>query len=483
MGKHSSSGRVPASRRPSKIESLAPASTTSESPREAVRRKRQSSRIVDPKTRHLRRRRILLTVLGVVIVGVLGTAVAGYAYMQSIGNKLNGAFLADPATQHELTPVSATKPGAPFYMVLMGSDTRAGQPQQRSDTLIIARVDPQNKKIAMISLPRDSRVDIPGFGTTKINAAATYGGPSLVIKTVKQLTGLPITHYVNLDFFGFRDIVDAMGGVWINIPQKIYDRDASAFGSKYATIPKGYQRLDGKLALTYVRARHAFAAGDYARMDNQQTFIKAIAKQALTLSNVFKAPAIINAVASHMSTDMSPEELANLVIQFKGMAPNAIDSATAPSAPKYIGGVSYVLIDDQGLAAMIARMRKGQALTPKSSNGAASTSATPTVTVNPADVPLTIRNGAGVSGLAKQCSDFFTSKGFKISDSGNMNQFVYGRTLIIYQKGKVAQANFVRETLGFGDVIPAAGMYTFKTQIMVVIGKDWKNPLATAARP
>jgi polyisoprenyl-teichoic acid--peptidoglycan teichoic acid transferase len=416
-------------------------------------------------------------VLVTVLILVLGSVIGGYAYVRSIGSKINRVVDSDPSFAGVLASSATAQPGAPFYMVLMGSDTRKGETQQRSDTLIVARVDPQKKQVQMISIPRDSRVAIPGYGTTKINAAASLGGPALVIKTVKQLTGLPITHFVNLDFFGFRDIVDAMGGVWINVPQKIVDRQASAYGSAFDTIQKGYQKLDGRLALTFVRSRHAFAAGDYARMDNQQSFIKAIAKQALSLSNVFKAPAIVNAVASHLDTDLTPGQLADLVLQFKGMAPNAIQSATAPSSPKYIGGVSYVILDDAKFAAMVGRMKNGQPLDPQASTGTAS--GTPTVTVKPADVPLTVRNGAGVSGLAKQCSDFFVGKGFKIANSGNMNQFVYGRTLVIYQKGALDQANFVRQTLGFGDVIPSAGMYTFNTKVMVVIGKDWRNPATT----
>jgi hypothetical protein len=264
-----------------------------------------------------------------------------------------------------------------------------------------------------------------------------------------------------------------MGGVWVDVPQKIVDRQASAFGAAYDTIQKGYQKLNGKFALTFVRSRHAFAAGDYARMADQQTFIKALAKQALSLSNVFKAPAIVNAVASHMQTDMTPEQLVNLVLQFKGMGANAIDSATAPSAPQYINGISYVIIDDARLATMIDRMKNGETLLPGSST-TASTTAAPAV--KPADVPLTIRNGAGVSGLGKQATTFFTSKGFTVSETGNMNQFVYGATLIIYQTGKAADATLVHDTLGFGNVIPAAGMYSFKTPVMVVIGKDWKNP-------
>jgi LCP family protein required for cell wall assembly len=117
----------------------------------------------------------------------------------------------------------------------------------------VARIDPKNKKIAMISIPRDSRVQIPGKRINKINAAAVYGGPSLVIKTVKELTGLPISHYANLKFNGFRDVVDAIGGVWIDVPKDIYDTQASAYGKKYASVKKGYQKLDGRHALTFVR--------------------------------------------------------------------------------------------------------------------------------------------------------------------------------------------------------------------------------------
>jgi hypothetical protein len=215
------------------------------------------------------------------------------------------------------------------------------------------------------------------------------------------------------------------------------------------------------------------ADSDYGRMRNQQAFIKALASQALSLSNVFNASAIVDAIASNLDTDMTPLQLADLVLQFKGMDPANLEAATAPSAPKYINGVSYVILDDANFKAMIDRMKQGLPLEPNSGSTAT------TVTVKPADVPLTVRNGAGVSGLGKECTDFFTSKGFTVSETGNMNQYVYGRTLIVYQKGDETQANFVRETLGFGDVLPSAGMYTFKTPVMVVIGKDWKNPTTT----
>ena len=465
--------RSAASRTPREIKHLDPSASRDPVVRQTARLRARAQKDLSLGARKRRRRRAWTIAAIVVAVLAIGLTTAVALKVVDVGNKINAVFFSDPALQQELAGQKASAPGEPFYMVLMGSDTRPGQTQQRSDTLIVARVDPQNKKIAMISIPRDSRVAIPGKWTTKINAAAVYGGPALVIKTVKEITGLPITHFVNLNFNGFRDVVDAIGGVWIDVPFRIYDTLASAYGPAYATIEKGYQKLDGKHALTFVRTRHTMADSDYGRMRNQQAFIKALASQALSLSNVFNASQIVDAVASNLDTDMTPLQLADLVLQFKGMKPEDLDSATAPSAPKYVNGVSYVILNDANFKSMIDRMKQGLPLDPTK------TSTATTVTIKPADVKLTVRNGAGVSGLGQQCTDFFTSKGFTVSETGNMNQYVYGRTLIVYQKGYETQANFVRETLGFGDVLPSAGMYTFKTNVMVVIGKDWKNPATT----
>ncbi len=466
-------------RAPRDISRLAPSAASDPTVRRTDKLRQRPTKDISPAARSRRRRRLAITIASIVGVLVIAGAVGAYAYMRVITNKINGAFNSDPTIAQALGGQTASAPGEPFYMALMGSDTRHGQKQQRTDTIIVARVDPKNKKISMISIPRDSRVAIPGQWTTKINAAAVYGGPALVIKTLKQLTGLPITHYVNISFYGFKDVVDAIGGVWVDVPIEIYDTQASAFGKAYATVHKGYQKLDGKHALTFVRTRHTMADSDYGRMRNQQTFIKALAGQALSLSNVFNATSIINAVASNLDTDLSPSQLADLVLQFKGMKANGIDTATAPSAAKYMDGISYVIINDAQFHTMIGRMKQGLSLVPKPASGG---SKEQTATVKPSQVKLTVRNGAGVSGLGKQCTDFFMSKGFTVSETGNMAKYVYGRTLIVYQKGDEAKANFVRETLGFGDVLPSAGMYTFDTPVMVVIGKDWKNPVTGSAK-
>lgn len=458
-------------RSPREIRNVGPSTTSAETFRDRDRRRSRADKVVSPEAARRRRRRLGRTALIVAAVLVLASIVGAFAYVRSVGNKINAVINSNPELAALLQQDEPSTPTEPFYMVLMGSDTRKGETQQRSDSLMVARVDPAKKKVQLISIPRDSRVAIPGHGTTKINAASVYGGPTLVIKTVKELTGLPISHYVNINFAGFRDVVDAIGGVWVTVDQDIYDTQASAFGKKYATLKKGYQKLDGAHALTFARTRHFYASGDYQRMKNQQTLIRAIASQALSMSNVFNASKVIDAVADNVDTDLSPGQLADLALQFKGMDKKSLETATAPSTPKYIDGVSYVVLDDTDFDAMLSRLKKGDKLEPEEGG-----SSEPTVTVKPSSFDITVRNGAGVSGLGKQCSDFLEAKNFKIKDTGNMNQYVYGRTLIVYRSGHENEANFTRETLGFGDVIPSAGMYDFNTDVMVVIGKDWKNP-------
>jgi LCP family protein required for cell wall assembly len=471
-------------RRPQQIRSVDPASTTSETRSQAARRKRESSRMVDPRIRRMRRRRrLVVSVLVLVAVIVAGT-VSAYAYITGLEKKINRVTLDDPELAGMLQE-NTTPPGDPFFILLMGSDRRPGEKWARSDTLIVARIDPKARKIQMISIPRDTRVMIPGRHLDKINAAPSWGGPKLAIQTVKNFTGLPISHYLSIDFNGFKQVVNAIGGVWFDVKERIHDPDAPAWSRKYAVVEKGYQKLDGFHALVLVRSRHQYADGDFSRMRNQQAFIKAMAKQSLAFKNVFSAPAIVQAVADNLDTDMTTSELVTLVQQFKGLEDGDIESATMPGASAFIEGLSYVVADESKFDAMLARMSKGLPLDPKASTTTTKTAGSMTGAgqMKPKDVTVTVRNGAGVSGLAQAGADLFTKAGFVVSETGNMNQFVYSKSLVVFPKGREAEAALVRETLGYGDVVPAAGMYTFKSDILVVIGKDWRNPTALPNRP
>jgi LCP family protein required for cell wall assembly len=466
------------------IRRVEPSTTTAETRGQAVRRKRESDRMVDPRIRRMRRRRRLAVSVLVLVAILVAGAVSAFAYVRGLEKKINRVTLDDPELAGMLQE-NVPPPGDPFYILLMGSDRRPGEKWARSDTLIVARIDPKARKIQMISIPRDTRVMIPGRHLDKINAAPSWGGPKLAIRTVKEFTGLPISHYLSIDFQGFSAVVDAIGGVWFDVKERIHDPDAPAWSRKNAVVEKGYQKLDGFHSLVLVRSRHQYADGDFSRMRNQQAFLKAMAKQALAFKNMFSAPAIIQAVSDNLDTDMTTSELVTLVQQFKGLQDSDIDAVTMPGASSFIDGLSYVVANESKFDAMLARMRKGLPLDPKASTTAPSTASTTTAAIQmkPADVTVTVRNGAGVSGLAKLGADLFTKAGFPVTETGNLNQFVYSKSLVVFPKGREAEATLVRETLGYGDVVPAAGMYTFKSDILVVIGKDWRDPTKLPARP
>ena len=179
--------------------------------------------------------------------------------------------------------------GEPQNILILGSDKRASEPGDpgRSDTTMLLRLDPDHNAIALMTIPRDLKVEIPGYGTEKFNAAYTYGGPKLTLQVVKELTGLPINHVVNVDFLGFVRAVNAIGCVYVDVDRRYYhSNDGLAASEQYAEInvQPGYQLLCGKDALEYVRYRHTDT--DLVRAARQQDFLRA-ARQRVPIGDLF----------------------------------------------------------------------------------------------------------------------------------------------------------------------------------------------------
>jgi LCP family protein required for cell wall assembly len=328
-------------------------------------------------------------------------------------------------------------------------------------------VNPPLKRMTVISIPRDSRVAIPGHGTKKINSASQLGGASLTIETVKQLTGLPITHYMTLDFNGFKDLVDAIGGVTIDVPQRINDSLASDHNWRASVIEKGPQKLDGVHALTFVRSRQ-FADGDITRVKDQQMFLKALAKQTMQIGNVVNAPKIIDAVMRNVKTDMSAEQIMGLGADFRGMPAESVEGTTVPGLPKYIGGTSYYVLDEERLADLLRRVSAGESIAPTATAGAGVGAP-----IAPSSVTVTVRNGSGRTGLAATVAGFLKKPGFQVPEVGNASK-LYGKTVVVYKTEK-AKAKLVRDQLGAGTVVPSEGAYVFETDVLVIVGRDWRE--------
>jgi LCP family protein required for cell wall assembly len=219
-------------------------------------------------------------------------------------------------------------------VLLLGLDRRPEEGTVvRSDTMILMTVNSANSEIALLSIPRDLYVEIPGHGPDRINTAHFWGesesegnGPTLAMQTVAQNFGLPVHRYVRVDFDGFRAIVDAVGGIDIFVDEPVVD-DAyptDDYGTIRIEIPSGLQHMDGETALRYARTRHS--GSDFDRVERQQQVLVALA-QRLHKPGVWLAlPLIYNAVASNVDTDMMDRDLSALAVAIYRSGPESIDS-------------------------------------------------------------------------------------------------------------------------------------------------------------
>jgi LCP family protein required for cell wall assembly len=258
------------------------------------------------------------------------------------------------ATRQELDSTKTLPKEDPLYVLLLGTDRRPGEDVGRSDTMLVLRLDPASKRVSMLSIPRDTRVSIPGHGLDKITHANAFGGPALAVKTVRQYTGLPIHHYLEIDFVGFADVVDRMDGIWIDVDQAIKNNDTGR-----VELSRGYQELSGQQALSFVRSRH-FPDGDFTRVEHQRRFLSALIKQALEPRQLTRFPGIATAVAEHIETDMSVSELVRLASRYRGLSDDDVNGYTAPGTPGSLRGVSYVFPDLKASRALFETFQRGQ---------------------------------------------------------------------------------------------------------------------------
>lgn len=289
-------------------------------------------------------------ILRIVVIVSVALVAAGVGWVASIQMRMNNASTITDSLRSTLYDALN---GDPYYVLLLGTDGRPGETDYRSDTIVLMRVDPSNKVVTLVSIPRDTKITYDGQ-TCKINAAHTYGGAEGVVKAVDELCGVKISHYVEVSFDGFSSVVDALGGVTVDVDVEINDAKAGD-----EVIYPGTQTLDGAQALEYCRSR-AFPDGDYTRTRHQRTFITALISQVLSTTNPVTIVSVLNSTADMVSTDLSVTEIADMANQMRGMDSSNIYSCTIPSTTKTIGGVSYVIADDSQLAELMQRVNAGE---------------------------------------------------------------------------------------------------------------------------
>lgn len=286
--------------------------------------------------------RFVLAAVLIVAVSASTTATAALRYIDSIAEEIGVENKKEKKRLDKF--LETAEDGEPQNFLMVGSDKRAGaefaEDKGRSDTAMLVRLDPEKDLISMMSIPRDLKVEIPGVGTGKFNEAYFYGGTKLTLQVVKELTGLPVHHVVNVDFLGFAQGVYAIGCVYTDVDRRYYHSNEGVPPSEqYAEInvTPGYQLLCGKKALDYVRYRHTDT--DIVRSARQQDFLSA-ARQRISVEDiVFDQSELIDVFTEYTTSDISegPEllEVLKLVAASRNATINEVDFP-AELSPSYV---------------------------------------------------------------------------------------------------------------------------------------------------
>lgn len=305
-------------------------------------------------------------VIAIVIIALLGLIAAGgfYIYKEMRKTEINNDL--HNMEKEELEAIDAQLTGhtsfdEPFTMLLLGSDERFEEDTDvegaRTDTIILVRVDAPNKSVSMISIPRDTMIELPGVGTTKITSAYDYGGAASTIAAVKDLTGVDIDHYALVNFDGLIGLVDAIGGIDVYVDERIDNPKAGP-----EIVEAGEQHLNGAQALVLARDRDYYD-GDYTRQVNQRKVIMGIIERLMN-TPASELAGIIQASTSFIQTDSGIDfdwlfSLADQIRHTDTEHPLEVKATTLPSAPAYVGEISYVIADRAGMAELMEIFMSG----------------------------------------------------------------------------------------------------------------------------
>ena len=379
----------------------------------------------------------------------------------------------------------------PFYMLLLGTDESQERATDetyggsfRSDSMMLARIDCPNKKVTLISLERDTLLDMGDAGWQKLNAASAIGGPAYAIEMVSKMAhNTPISHYALIDFDGFCDVVNALGGIDVDVPIEIDDDDAGGY------LAAGPQTLDGDQALILCRSRHAYeeyGSGNSYRSANQRMVLSAIAQKILA-SDIGTIASTVGTLSKYLSTDLGINDIIGIAQALRGLNMSSdMYTAMQPTTSLYEDGMWYNMCDEPEWKEMLNRVNQGLPPTETdvvdatgtvlatTGSGQALGGSSANEFLNKKSGTVVIRNGGAPAGSGGKVGEVIAAMGYT-TDIANANSSDFDETVIVYQAAdKRSEAMEIAQAMGIGRVVKNdAGEYLMNGDFLVVLGSDY----------
>jgi LCP family protein required for cell wall assembly len=452
-----------------------------------------------PPARPRRVRQILGWGFASILMLVGGIAGGSYLFFH---HEVSNVQAHSPAIKIAAKKLDVPLPGQPTVALVIGYDRRLGKDaalgqQSRSDTVMLIRADPQTKSLSLLSFPRDLVVDrvCPGHVTVqdRINSAYAVCGPKGTLETVKNLTKLPINYLISVDFHGFKDIVNRVGGVWMDIDRRYYNKNVGTSGTNYADIDlhPGYQRLNGEQALAYVRYRHFDS--DVYRTARQQLFLAALKQQVRRSFSPFGLPGLIDTITKNVEVGAGGGQ-----IQGRTILSYALFAYGLPSG--HIFRTSLTGLQPYGFenAELITSPENIQKAVQDFTNPDVKASARATASAlgvkpkkkeppPPGRTTLLVLNGNGVGGAASKLGYLLGQRGYSVvvppsGQPANAPSFDYFHSKVYYPRRDLrakAAAAVVANLVGEADLQPLPGtLHSYGAMVTVVVGSTFHGSIA-----
>ena len=441
-------------------------------------------------------------VLWTVVVLLVGAGALGGGIWLYLNESVVAIRASSPEVKASEEFLDAPPPGKATYALVIGYDKRYGEAGDpgRADTLMLLRADPQSDSLSLLSFPRDLVVDHPGCAgrapwRDRINTAYAFCGPSGTVRTVKQLTGLPINYVIIINFRAFKQIVNKVGGVYIDVDRR-YFNDNTGF-QQYATInlQPGYQKLTGGAALDYARFR--YADSDLHRIARQQAFVKAFKQQVEASFSLLKLPGIINTIVENIEVGRGGKKQ----IDFDTVLGYARFIYELPAGNFFqarIGGLegtNELVASSTSIQTAVRDFLNPDLDAAERATNVAQGKKPKDSAPEPSKVTIEVLNGNGVDGSASEGAAELANRGYKTESGGNAAangraeaegtppNFDYFTTLVLYdpqQAGAQEAARAVADLFGDAELQAAKPAQGLDTMLRVIVGQTFTGNLAPA---